>query len=138
MTKENARTLSQVFLVLSILSILFVCGNCCANSQKGEYGPEEFYDKGGGEVGYGAKYYNSSTDQSMLVAVIGGTLFLAFSISSAIFSSKAKQLETGQGEQPPVDNLSLAVFCPICDNKCSRRAVSCPKCGHPIYSGFGR
>lgn len=55
MTKENARTLSQVFLVLSILSILFVCGTCCANSQKGEYGPEEFYDKGGGEIGYGMR-----------------------------------------------------------------------------------
>ena len=129
MTKETARTLSQVFLVLSILSILFVCGNCCANSQKGTYGPEEVYSKGDGTYGYGAKYYNSSTDQGMLVAIIGGTLFLAFSIASGVFHSIA---DKDGAASTLAARLPLSISCPVCGNKCSARAAACPKCGHPI------
>ena len=129
MNKESARTLSQVFLVLSILSILFVCGNCCANSQKGEYGPEEVYSRGDGTYGYGGKYYNSSTDQSMLVAVIGGTLFLAFSIASGVFNSIA---DKDGGSTPFAARAPVAIKCPVCGNRCSASAVACPKCGHPI------
>lgn len=91
MTKENARILSQIFLVFSILSILAICVTCCSNSQKGEYGPEEFYQKPSGDIGYGAKYYNSTTDQTMLVALIGGTLFIVFSITSVVFNEISKK-----------------------------------------------
>jgi hypothetical protein len=96
MKKDTARLLSQGFMVVSILTILFVCGNCCLNSQKGTYGPEEYYVKPGGGVGYGAKYYNSSTDSSMLGVLIGGPLFVLFSITSAVFDGISKKEDKGE------------------------------------------
>lgn len=94
MTNESARGWSNVFLILAVLTLLGVCANCCSNSQKGSYGPEEFYSRGDGTVGYGAKYYNSSTDQSMLVVIIGGTLFLGFMGTSAYFHNMSAKLPT--------------------------------------------
>lgn len=93
MTNRTARTLSSVFMVLAILCVLGVCGTCCLNSQKGEYGPEEVYSRGDGTFGYGAKYYNSSRDQSLLIAIIGGTCFLAFSFASVFFLKRAERSE---------------------------------------------
>lgn len=133
MKKENARTIGQVCMVLSILCILFVCGNCCLNSQKGTYGPEEVYSRGDGTYGYGAKYYNSSTDQSMLVAIIGGSLFLVLIIASGVFSAMGDEQGTSAASKF-LPRASLSMNCPVCKHKCSIRAAACPKCGHPISS----
>lgn len=132
MKKENARTIGQVCMVLSILCILFVCGNCCLNSQKGSYGPEEVYSRGDGTYGYGAKYYNSSTDQSMLVAVIGGSLFLVLIIASGIFTAMGDEDGKAGASKFMPSGAALSMKCPVCSKKCSIRAAACPNCGHPI------
>ena len=131
MKKENARTIGQVCMVLAILCILFVCGNCCLNSQKGTYGPEKVYSRGDGTYGYGAKYYNSSTDQGMLVAVIGGSLFLVLIIASGIFGAMGDE-EGKTGASKFLPTKALLMNCPVCGKKCSMRAAACPNCGHPI------
>lgn len=90
MTKETARTISQVCLIGGILIILATCGVCCTG--KGTYGPEEFYDKGDGTVGYGAKFYGDNTETLALLLGVGIPLAFLLIIVSARLSGHAEKL----------------------------------------------
>lgn len=76
---------APITLITGILCLLLGCASCCF-TKDGTYGPEEFYNKGGGDIGYGAKYYSAEgTSGQMLfgfiMLVLGGILV---SVSAAI------------------------------------------------------
>ena len=72
--------------MLSIVCVLVVCGTCCSGKE-GEYGPEEFYEKPFGGIGYGAKYHFKDTDTLTMALFAGVPLSIVFLIASSVFNS---------------------------------------------------
>jgi hypothetical protein len=94
MTEENNTfPISRLLLIISIISFVLMLGGCCScvGSQKTEYGQEEYYQKFGGGVGYGAKSYTTGGDPTL--AIIGGVV----SILSLIGSGIATNFEQSKG-----------------------------------------
>lgn len=61
MTEEDVAGIAKGLMIIGVLCFVLSCGGCfaCVSSLNTTYGPEEYYDKGGGKVGYGAKSYTS-------------------------------------------------------------------------------
>lgn len=95
MTNERKRSLAQLFLVLTILSAVMSCGSCGAcMTTKFEYGPEEFYQKGNGEIGYGADLQPSATrDRLTATFFLGAMGFILFGLTSVILKGRSLKKE---------------------------------------------
>ena len=88
MTKETMRATARVFLVLTILSFVMSCGSCaaCATGET-KYGPEEYYQKPGGGVGYGSLRQPNASDR-----FFDATFFLGL-LMTMVFGSTSMLLK---------------------------------------------
>jgi hypothetical protein len=89
MAANNALKIFNMLKAIAILSFVVTCGSClaCNSAMQVEYGPEEFYRKPGGGIGYGAKTYISGEHPYDYIAIFSGILFIISSIGALAYRS---------------------------------------------------
>jgi hypothetical protein len=110
-----------------VVIILVTCGMCCTG--KTTYGPEEYYGRSDGTVGYGAKSYNSNSDKLGLMLVVGIPVAVLLMIASVVFQA------LGEDRRPKTTRLAKVVStrsCPVCNTKASVMASVCHECDYPF------
>ncbi len=89
---KNALKIFNILKIIAIVSFFLTFSSCfaCYSNTKITYGSEEYYQKSGGGVGYGAKSSSSGGEPFNIIAVISGVVFLISGLGAGMFHDNAK------------------------------------------------
>ncbi len=89
---KNALKIFNTLRIIAIASFFLTFSSCfaCYSNTKITYGSEEYYQKSGGGVGYGAKSSSSGGEPFNIIAVISGVVFLISGLGAGMFHDNAK------------------------------------------------
>lgn len=93
MTEEGVGSLSRGLKIAGICCFVLSFVGClsCVGSSKTTYGPEEFYHKGGGQIGFGAKSYTTWDESTGYFAGVLVFLGIGLLIASPVVGSVGKR-----------------------------------------------
>ena len=93
MAMKNALKIYTICKTVALISFITTLGGCCAcmGSMKTEYGAEEYYQKPGGGVGYGARSSTSGTHPFDFLAVISGVVCVISGIGAGLYYGETEE-----------------------------------------------
>ncbi len=103
---NNAVKIYATCRMIAIISFVVTLGGCfaCIDSTKTTYGPEEYYQKPGGGVGYGASASHSGGESYTYLALLSGIVFVISGFAAGISYG-----ETPEGRKASMDRARIQV-----------------------------